>query len=63
MGLLDLGNAISRTGFRSHVLHSLEGKGTTIMPREVPSRRKPTYLFAGGGGGCSKNTHWVCSYC
>lgn len=30
MGLLDLGNVISRTGFRSQVLHNLEEKKVVI---------------------------------
>lgn len=31
IGLFDLGNVISLTGFRSHVLHNLEGRAVIIQ--------------------------------
>lgn len=39
MGLLDLGNVISRTGFRSHVLHSLEGKAPQLCQPSAFSKK------------------------
>lgn len=45
MGLFDLGNVISRTGFRSQVLHNLEGKShRLIMQTKIPFSKK-TVIF------------------